>query len=281
MFTSDNRRNCALTACQFSNTQSPRRLIVFGMLGLLAGFGHHATANAESDARSVPEIKWDTTLRSLQFDSDKFVGQRLTVRCPPAAANQRLDGVHGTDSYPSETALCIAALHAGVITKKGGTVTVQLNPGAPAYKGSQRNGVMTADLPRTPRSIMFVTKSTLAAANKVMMDRIPRIDWDTKFTETGFAHRHLVGQRFTFRCPPAPGDMRSRLVYGTDTYDFASMICRAAVHAGMITTDGGIITVQLNRGVPKLVGSIRNGIETKSKTGGDRSLTFVASPVSK
>ena len=43
----------------------------------------------------------------------------------------------------------------------------------------------------------------------------------------------------------------------------------------MLPTEGGIVTVQLNPGVPQLVGSIRNGVETKSKRGSDRSLSFV------
>ena len=56
------------------------------------------------------------------------------------------------------------------------------------------------------------------------------------------------------------------------------MICRAALHAGKITTQGGIVTVEIGPGIPKFVGSIRNGIETNSKGGTDRSLTFVDHP---
>ena len=56
------------------------------------------------------------------------------------------------------------------------------------------------------------------------------------------------------------------------------MICRAAVHAGKITTDGGLVTVQMDSGNKRLVGSIRNGIETKDGPSGIRALTFVETP---
>lgn len=236
-------------------------------------------ALAEDSSRRIPTIEWDTQLKKFQFDAEKFIGQRLTVKCPPAPADQSFAGLHGTDSYPSDSPICLAALHAGVITKEGGTVTVQLNPGEKEYQGSRRNGVETSDLPGTRRSITFVGGPNAKVTNQVHLSRLPKLAWDTKFTATGFAHRHLIGQRFSFRCPAAPSDLRSRIVYGTDSYDFSSKICRAAVHAGRLTKAGGIVTVQIDPGVPKLIGSIRNGIETKSKGGGDRSISFVENPV--
>ena len=239
-------------------------------------------AAAQSDSRTVPEIEWDTALKKFQFDADKFIGQRLTVECPPASVNESLDGVYGTDSYPSNNSICIAALHAGLIKKNGGEVTIQLNPGESEYKGSSRNGVETADLPGTPRSMTFVGGPKSKETNEIHLAHIPRIKWDKKFTTSGFAYRRLVGQRFTFRCPAARSDTLPRLVYGTDSYDFSSVVCRAAVHAGKITAEkGGIVTVQIDPGVKKLVGSIRNGVETKGKgaSGSGRSISFVNSPV--
>ena len=244
-------------------------MVAVGLLGLVLGFSDVSvrSAVAQSDSPAIPQIEWDTTLRKFQFDADRFIGQRLTVICPPAPAGQSFEGLYGTDAYPSDSSLCIAALHAGQITKEGGRVTVQLNPGESAYTASTRNGVPSSDRPETARSITFIDASASAADDKTRLANIPLITWETRFTRTGFAHRHLVGQRFTFRCPPAPHDLRSRIVYGTDSYDFSSIICLAALHAGKITKDGGIVTVQMDAGVPELVGSIRNGVETKSKRG--------------
>ncbi|MEL6108821.1 MAG: LCCL domain-containing protein [Planctomycetota bacterium] len=240
-----------------------------------------SAATAGERDRALPEIEWDTTLDFFRFDSEKFLGQRLTVRCPPLERNQSLDGVFGTDRYSSESPICLAALHAGKITKEGGTVTIQLMPGEESYEGSTKNGVTSGSLPSTKLSFLFVEESNRAAADRMQRELIPRIKWDTKFTTTGFAYRNLVGQRFTFRCPAAPSEMRSRLIYGTDRYDFSSLLCPAALHAGAITTDGGVLTVQLDKGSVRLVGSIRNGVETKSKRSGDRTLTFVTKEDSK
>ena len=74
--------------------------------------------------RITPEIRWETGIKKFQFDAEKFVGQRLTVKCPPLPANQSLSGLCGTDSYPSDSSICVAALHAGIITRDGGTVTL-------------------------------------------------------------------------------------------------------------------------------------------------------------
>lgn len=235
----------------------------------------YAHADSSSPDRQVPEIKWDTTLRKFQFDADKFVGQRLTVKLPPVSVVPHPDGVAGTGAYPSDSAIGIAALHAGVITTDGGIVTLQLNPGQEKYVGSESNGITTGNRPATSRSIAFISKESREEQDDIRLEHLPRIDWNTKFTATGYAHRHLVGQRFAFRIPEKGHDRRLRLVFGTDKYDFASNVCTAALHAGRVSLGGGIVTVQINSGRVRLVGSLRNGVETKSKGGGDRYLTFV------
>lgn len=261
-------------------TERPISTLAFAaVVCLTASSATMNMAAAQNESPSVPEIEWDTSLNFFQFDADKFIGQRFTAKCPASTVNEAFAGVFGTDVYPSKSSICVAAVHAGQIDATGGVVTVQLNPGEDSYKGSFRNGVETADLPGTQRSIVFVGPSLAETHAQVHSSYIPAIDWDTKFTRTGFAHKQLVGQRFTFNCPAAPSDLRSRRVIGTDSYAFSSMICRAAVHAGSITTDGGIVTLQMEPGNTKLVGSIRNGIETQDGASGIRSITFVESSV--
>jgi len=238
-----------------------------------------AIADIQSDAAPVPEIEWNETLVKFQFDKDKFIGQRFSGKCMPARAKDMKSAVYGTDVYPSDNSICMAALHAGKIGKDGGVVTVQLNPGADEYTGSKRNGIETASLPATPRSMVFVDSKTAPEANKMQLTYIPRIAWDTKFTKTGFANTDYIGQRFTFNCPAAPGGLKPRRIVGTDLYAFHSMVCRAAVHAGKITTAGGLVSVQIGPRKKKLVGSIRNGVESKNGPSGVRTISFVDSSV--
>ncbi len=52
--------------------------------------------------------------------------------------------VWGTDMYTTDSSICVAAVHAGVVKEKGGPVRVKLAPGQGAYSGSFRNGVTTS-----------------------------------------------------------------------------------------------------------------------------------------
>ena len=256
--------------------EKPAKTLATILLTLpLASIAAQATAARPASA-PVPEVDWETSINHFQYDDEKFIGQRLTVACPELTARDTLPDIYGTDIYPSKTPVCVAARHAGRIDAAGGTVTVQLNPGAGEYVGSARNGVASADLPATKRSIVFVDGPGIEGTDATRLSYLPRLKWDTKFTATGLANRKLVGQQFTFKCPRAPEDMRPRRLVGTDSYAFHSMVCRAAVHAGSITTEGGLVTVRMDPGTRKLVGSIRNGIESSDGSGGHTTLSFVA-----
>ncbi|WP_426955222.1 LCCL domain-containing protein [Muricoccus radiodurans] len=60
--------------------------------------------------------------------------------------------VRGTDVYTPNSAICAAAVHAGVITMAGGTVSVVPAPGQSRYPGSTRNGITSNDAGPADRS---------------------------------------------------------------------------------------------------------------------------------
>lgn len=230
-----------------------------------------------AEVNPVPaELEWNTVLKHFQVDSDKFVGQQFLFRCPERTVRDSDNPLHGTDVYPSDSPICVAAVHAGAITPAGGVVRVQLNPGIESYTGSERNEVRSADFPQTQRSIQFVRDEFTNVLSPVQRDYAPRLKWDTKFTSTGLANMKLVGQQFLFHCPAAPASLAGRRVYGTDRYAFNSYVCLAAVHAGRLTSEGGFVTVQMQAPEGKLKGSIRNGIESKDGPAGTRQLMFPA-----
>ncbi len=67
------------------------------------------------------------------------VGTTSLVECP---ANCTSGSVWGTDKYTDDSAVCRAAVHAGVIkAAKGGTVRVKVTPGLDKYTPSTRNGI--------------------------------------------------------------------------------------------------------------------------------------------
>lgn len=66
----------------------------------------------------------------------------LVVRCPKECTQGI---VWGTDIYTSDSTVCTAAIHAGVIPISGGLFILQGADGQPQYTGSSRNGVISSD----------------------------------------------------------------------------------------------------------------------------------------
>jgi hypothetical protein len=70
-------------------------------------------------------------------------GTTRVVNCPAGCAQE--GGLWGTDVYTGDSAICRAAIHAGLIPPAGGNVAVTLEGGRPAYRGSTRHGVQSSD----------------------------------------------------------------------------------------------------------------------------------------
>ena len=66
-----------------------------------------------------------------------------------------------------------------------------------------------------------------------------------------------IGSSHLVSCPP--GCSNGGGLWGTDVYTGDSGICRAAIHAGLITEGGGTVKVTLDPGRPAYRGSVRNG----------------------
>ncbi|UPY38051.1 LCCL domain-containing protein [Sediminicoccus sp. KRV36] len=70
--------------------------------------------------------------------------ERLSCICPGSAA-LRAAAIWGSNPYTADSALCRAALHAGMIPITGGTLSVAMVPGDASYAASLRNGVQTRE----------------------------------------------------------------------------------------------------------------------------------------
>jgi hypothetical protein len=82
------------------------------------------------------------------------------------------------------------------------------------------------------------------------------VQWSSNATE----YRGQNGRRVTVICPAggSPGD-----VYGTDVYTDDSLVCPAAVHAGVIGFGGGVVTLAIAPGASAYRSSSRNGITSR------------------
>ena len=90
------------------------------------------------------------TVASADFSTTATVhrgknGQKFIYKCPASATSG--GAIHGTDVYTDDSSVCLAGVHAGAISKSGGTIEVEIKSGKSFYKGSTRNGVTSFDYP--------------------------------------------------------------------------------------------------------------------------------------
>jgi hypothetical protein len=85
------------------------------------------------------------------------VGERYLYNCPPDGDARSL---WGTDIYTSDSSVCTAGVHSGLITfAQGGSVVIENRPGQESYIGSFRNGVTSSSYASWVRSFIFVSGS--------------------------------------------------------------------------------------------------------------------------
>jgi hypothetical protein len=190
----------------------------------------------------------DDGTKAIAFRSQ--VGKVVTFVCP---SSLRLDQyIWGTDVYMDESAVCAAAVHAGVLAPgTSGQVTIVMGGETPSLQGMQRNGVTSSSYGPWSSTYSFINNSQTG-----------QIDWYTTYDRVPDDFHAPI----TVLCPPKGHADTS--VWGTDVYSASSSICLAAVHAGIITLDaGGRVTATLQSKQETFVASLRNGILTNSWTG--------------
>lgn len=74
-------------------------------------------------------------------------GSTYIVSCPAGCDERSRYGffIFGTDFYTGNSSVCAAAIHAGLISAQGGSVTVILEKGRPAYRGSTQYKIESHD----------------------------------------------------------------------------------------------------------------------------------------
>jgi hypothetical protein len=110
----------------------------------------HRTAGSAADAKGGGSASWSYSPSQLRGRN----GERFTHHCTPGGTFHL---VWGTDIYSDDSAVCVAAVHMGLITyAQGGTVAFEIRPGQPSYTGSARNGVQTGNWGSWPGSFVLV-----------------------------------------------------------------------------------------------------------------------------
>lgn len=212
---------------------------------LLAAFGATCLASPPSLAQTWFQpwlgIEPDVTTANCT----QAVGGRCALICP--AGDGKKGYVEGTDTYSSHSSICAAAIHAGVLPPgQSGAVVIVIGESPKFFRGTERHGVTSRD--RGPRATSFTFATDGAPGS---------ISWQTAWSHVpaDFA------QPVTVNCPPG-GDTAGK-IWGTDVYTVDSMICIAAVHAGVISAKGGPVTVQRAQGPRQYAASERFGVASR------------------
>lgn len=110
------------------------------------------------------------------------------------------------------------------------------------------------------------------------LQSVPTIDWNDRLSR--FEQSELnQDQVYSFNCLAAPDEQIHTPVWGTNLYTINSGLCQAAVHQGMITTDGGLINIQLLSTNADYQGSDRFGISSLDYSRSSAGFKFIGTPV--
>lgn len=211
-----------------------RGLVLAGLL--LAGL---PAAHARQDSLGITGVHSASGLGHLE-------GRRFTFICPPM--DEVTSVIWGTGTYADDSAICGSALHAGVLRRgQAGLVTIVAVGNVSSFEGTTQNGVTTQDYANGDLAFRF-EKAAPAP-----------VDWTTN----ALLIPDEYNQPVTVICPQTEAQPDA-VVWGTDTYIASSSICLTAVHAGLITQDGGAVAVTRAEGVQQYIATERNGVTSKA-----------------
>lgn len=215
--------------------------------GRVADNSNTAESSPPSSAAGTPTT-WAANASSLNGTD----GKTFTLACSPGGTAH---SVWGSDIYTTDSSICTAAVHSGLMTyQQGGAVTIEVRPGRPVYGCSERNGVTTGCYGQYRQSFIFKTPDTEAVVREAE-DQTP-VTWNTSASMVNFE----IGKTWKIKCP---SDGKEGSVWGTDIYTLDSSICNAAAHAGKLTREsGGSATIELRPGESSYKGTTRNGIRS-------------------
>ncbi len=223
------------------------------MCALVAVLVLAAGASSAPATAPVGGINWSANATAFRGQNNLEV----TYKCPKAGA---LGYVYGTGVYTDDSSVCSAAVNAGLITlANGGTVTIKILPGKPAYSASTKHGVTTSAYGPWSGSYSFV-----------VVPAGPILDGGRTWTATAASGKS--GNRYRYSCPP---NGKLAPVYGSAIFAAKSSVCSAAVFSGQISaTQGGNVVIAVGPGRSSYAGGVKNGVTTQASASTPTSFTF-------
>ncbi|KAG7481918.1 cysteine-rich secretory protein LCCL domain-containing 2 [Solea senegalensis] len=208
-----------------------------------------STPKTPSNNYLAQTIKCETRLR------DTCRGATCSRYHCPANCLTKKGRVWGSLFYDVQSSICRAAIHLGVTDNSGGLVDVTRVDKLPFFVRSTKNGVESL--------------SKYKPGNAFVMTRVEEVTADCYTTVAEIC----AFKKPNSHCPRivCPTNCKSQPSYwspvvGNNIYTDSSSICKAAIHAGAIGPDGGLVDVLPLDKRKNYVGVLKNGIQSESKS---------------
>jgi outer membrane protein OmpA-like peptidoglycan-associated protein len=203
-------------------------------------------------AQTPPAMTLDVCPDSFSnFPAD---GPPLTCGCTAEAVKR--GSVYGANPYMYQSNLCRAAVHAGAISPQGGQI-VATPAKAPMFPAVTRNGVSSSSDSGGVGFQIVITGAPPAATSPAGMT--------LEVCPDSFSNFPADGPPLTCGCTAEA--VKRGSVYGANPYMYQSNLCRAAVHAGAISPQGGQVVATPAK-APMFPAVTRNGVSSGSDSGG-------------
>jgi hypothetical protein len=115
------------------------------------------TSQPEGGSTPAGPVPWAVTAADIATEAGATVQEERVLLADCPGGGPATSTVRGSGPSTDDSAVCVAAVHAGLITSDvGGTVTFGLRPGLDRYGGTTANGVTTLPHGSWGRSFVFL-----------------------------------------------------------------------------------------------------------------------------
>jgi outer membrane protein OmpA-like peptidoglycan-associated protein len=231
------------------------------------GAGGAASGGTGSVASGAPNAASGMELDVCPSDYMSIPGDAPPITCGCSAAAVKTGNLYGTNPYMNQSSPCRAALHAGAIGLQGGKITIKPER-APFFPAVTRNGTSSGSFGASQGFRVVVAgqpaTTAVAADGGMELDVCPS------------DYMSIPEDAPPITCGCSAAAVKTGNLYGTNPYMNQSAPCRAGLHAGVIGSQGGKITLKPER-APFFPAVTRNGTSSGS-FGASMGFRVVAAP---
>ncbi|CRG95592.1 LCCL domain-containing protein, putative [Plasmodium gallinaceum] len=210
-------------------------------------------------------LKCEDDLLSEQFNGK--IGSQFLVNCLEDCTKSKFLVKGSNNFYTPDSSICKAAIHAGIyIPNKNnvnkGSFIVRIVEGLLEYKSSRGHfGIVSKS-----------EKQSQLRSFSVFLENEDNIF--TCSTNGQFILNLSVGEKIIISCP-SNCDKVNNKIFGTNIYSPLSSVCKAAIHSGALSNQGGQVEIIVGPKQEEFKGSKQNNIESYDSTSQNLSLTFM------